>query len=396
MNVFSISTLKDLISFVSKKKITESNYEPYLATLKNLLMLLFLITAFLFSYFIIINNTLEEQGLWKSLKSVDWLAVSIGIPVMISFFIMYCGIQRLSKASLAKPYIEASDTNIRKIFFEKNEDAEKMINGYMNHFRDYEEFINNYEQLEPKGKKVELSEIAKKAITKVGAHFYCVISNPSYLETTESKISSLLGYFLTFHDAVDKNTITRIFTIPQSDNTYSSFDDVDRYSRIALLKYMLINDAVGVSTFLLIYQEDHNLNFVKSLDYVLLKSNDENTLYFSYETSTDKDKVIESNDNFLIKVIENDFYWRIKYLYNHSTDVVGYEFSSRNCEIILKVLNIKKQEYNNAIDDLCKQMSILVGIAKIPAKQEQLVVEQLKKVLMDRKIHKTNCRHKKT
>lgn len=189
----------------------------------------------------------------------------------------------------------------------------------------YTEFVTHFATIT--GKQPEYLEVIhKEAENSNLGRFLCVISYNAYLRNDQNEINEMIKYFAKFKSASSANTIKRIFTI--AGNGVDSEDLKTFFSKHAdttneiLLEYLIINKICSIDTYLFTYDKNNGKNikdkFFTQADYVIAipcgtkESGLKNELFFAYpEDSTGRNRIIRTSDTYLIKLMEQDFQFRI-------------------------------------------------------------------------------------
>lgn len=376
MNPFSAIwlALKNIFNLL-KGEIPKDNYSKVIQDL----LYAFFVIAIVLCLLVLFKINFDLSTIGKDLK----FYVPSGILVLLWLILIIIAIFRISKFRIHNLCGECSYFKIISHInshIEAGCDAtEKYINGLFRSAGDHNQFINEVQKhakLDDAGLNLIRNDIAKS----VCGRFLCVVSNQDYLTGTKEEIEDMFGYFLSMHSSTQKNYIARVFCIPATTNVnikYSKLKSIykenSHNNNIILFQYLLINQIAGVSTYLQVHKEGKHL-FFPNIDYVLasplsLRTTDnngnegfncENRLYFSYTRNEvdeeDIEGIIYTKDSCLVKIFENEFYYRLpneEYINsNFQTNMFPATKSDEVYEQIQKVLRLKKDDVNSCISTI--------------------------------------------
>lgn len=377
MNPFSAIwlSLKGIISLL-KGDLSNSNYSKILQDLLYVFLVIAITICLLIAGYIINNNSDEPV-------SNTIFYVSAGIFVLLWLILIVFAIIKFGKFKYHSLCGKCSDfkviSHINAHIKAGCIESEKLLNGLFRNAENHNEFINEVQKYASLADE-ELNLIRNDIKKSVCGRFLCVVTNQDYLDVTEEEMKDMFGYFLSTYSASQKNYIARVFCIPAENNgslkygkLKSAYKKEKQSNNIVLFKYLLINQIAGVSTYLQIHKKGNHL-FFPNIDYVLaaplsLKvTNDKgeegfncsNRLYFSYTRDVDNvediDRIIYTSDSCLVKIFENEFYFRLPNDERVDSSSQSYQFplskSDDSYHMLRDALHLSDKDINSSIKEL--------------------------------------------
>lgn len=371
---------KTIIGFLYLEKPTDlKNYYRVFITI--LLSYLIVITSHLFISFYA-NFSWGENFILPSSKALE---IAKALLWLIPFFLVllhFINLHQINKAksSILDPnkIIEKIDEISKKIIDDRKVTHAKLREFIiqltnLNFLKSYDLFKNILENgvistetsqvdhfkkfLDFSGKFKLICNIPDKELKNIndkhGATLLCVVSNENYFDKPEDVIK-LLRYFIKNRQQF-QDEVQRIFSIPGVRNGEIIKYNSDKIKAINLYKLLKINEILGFRTFLQIYDPSapaSDLKFIKGADYVLYIPFDhegfkqKSELFLSHEA----DKVVATDDAFIIEFARNDYYHRR----NGSKNVKHFIelLNSESDGIIRQRLSLSQDEADNALIEL--------------------------------------------
>jgi len=208
------------------------------------------------------------------------------------------------------------------------------------------------------GKFKQICNISDKELKNIndgyGATLLCVVSNENYFDKPED-VTKLLRYFIKNRQQF-QDEVQRIFSIPGVTTGDIIKYNGEKEKAKNLYKLLKINEILGFRTFLQIYDPSasaSDLKFIKGADYVLyIPFNNDSIIPKSELFLSDKDdKVVATDDAFIIEFARNDYYHR------RNKDKSGKKhfielLNSKSDAVIRQRLNLNQNEANYALQEI--------------------------------------------
>ena len=306
---------------------------------------------------------------WPTIWVTAILACILIVVYVLSTILIF---NRLAKDSTIKIEISSCESKFCSMVGGVYPHAKGYITKqFSNSYKDHKHFAEDISSIRGIEKR-QLTDIAKDAENSIHGRFSCVLSDARYYPPSTETIAGnkeakeIIEYFINFEKYTENNHVTRIFTWNQKEQEYSAE---------IFLQYLLTNTIAGMDTYVLFISDnastgsdrnDAGLQYFPYIDYVISdivckeSRNRETKVYFSCDISEEEtDKVVVSNDNFLLHLLETDFANRLdmkkgRKSLNHCTKLSKITFREVLVDIGLVTANTEEDEYKRIINSIIK------------------------------------------